>query len=78
MSRVRQWMVPVAVATAALWSTPLQAQGYRVRLDTRFQSLSFRGVAVDSVLRTAVTGGPTGGFLTADGFAVSCPEGAAY
>ena len=78
MSRKAKGFLPVAAAALALWSGPLQAQGYRVRLDTRFQSLSFRGVAIDSVLSTTVVAGPNGGLLTADGFAVSCPEGAAY
>ncbi|MBI2616221.1 MAG: hypothetical protein HYW52_11225 [Gemmatimonadetes bacterium] len=71
-------MLPVAAAAVALWSGPLQAQGYRVRLDTRFQSVSFRGVAFDSVLRSDVVVGPNGGFMTSGGFAVSCPEAAAY
>jgi len=82
MNRRGKWMLPVAAAALALWSGPLQAQGYRVRLDTRFQSLSFRGVAFDSVLRTAVVVDPTtGGFRTAagaGGYAVSCPEAALY
>jgi hypothetical protein len=59
-------------------AAPLVAQGYRVRLDTRVQSLTVRGLAFDSVLRTQVVTGPNGGFMTADGIAVSCPGAAAY
>ncbi len=78
MKRRWTWILPVAAAGVVLWSGPLVAQGYRVRLDTRFQSLSFRGVTIDSVLQSAVVAGPSGGFMTADGFAVSCAEAATY
>ena len=78
MKRKARLILPVAAAALALWSGPLAAQGYRVRLDTRVQSLSFRGVAFDSVLRTVVVAGADGGFLTPDGFAASCPEAAVY
>lgn len=72
-----RWLA--AVSTLALASqAPLLAQSYRVRLDTRLQSVSFRGVAFDSVLRSAVTAAPTGGFRTADGYAVSCAAAATY
>lgn len=82
MRRGRKWIVPLAGGALALFPALLPAQGYRVRLDTRFQSLSFRGVAFDSVLRSAVVADPTtGGFRTAAGaagYAVSCPEAALY
>lgn len=77
MQRSR-WMAVVTVLGLASWATPLPGQGYRARLDTRFQSLSFRGVTIDSVLRTDVVAGPNGGFTTADGFAASCLEAALY
>ncbi|MEO8200543.1 MAG: hypothetical protein ABI679_08500 [Gemmatimonadota bacterium] len=50
------------------------AQQYRLRLDSRFQSVSFRGVALDSVpaAATVLVGGSR---QTADGFAVSCLTG---
>jgi hypothetical protein len=70
------------VACAALgslwWAAPLAAQGYRVRLDTRFQSVTYRGLAYDSLLRTGVMGGTTSGFLTPDGYAAFCAPGATY
>jgi hypothetical protein len=59
-------------------AAPLAAQGYRVRLDTRVQSLTVRGLAIDSVPVTDVVTGPNGGSQTADGFAVTCPAAAAY
>jgi len=82
MRRRSKWIARIAGAVVALWAGTLQAQGYRVRLDTRLQSLSFRGVAIDSVLRSAVVVDPaTGGYRTAaglGGYAVSCPEAALY
>ena len=54
------------------------AQGYRLRLDTRVQSVGFRGVSLDSIPvgdTVSTTGhGPT----SPDGFAVRCLAGAAY
>lgn len=48
------------------------AQGYRLRLDTRFQTVAFRGVTLDSIAEGDVVVGPGGGLVTADGFAVTC------
>ncbi|HWC73913.1 MAG TPA: hypothetical protein VG454_08235 [Gemmatimonadales bacterium] len=56
----------------------LDAQGYRVRLDTRFQSVEYRGVQLDSILATATVAGPNGGPETPDGYAVNCQPGDAY
>lgn len=65
-------LLSIAVPTAVL------AQGYQLRLDGQVQSVSFRGVRLDSVLATQTVTGPTGGPVTTDGFAVSCPVGNAY
>lgn len=54
------------------------AQGYRLRLDTRAQSVGFRGVALDSIAAANVVTGPGGGNFTPDGFAVRCGAGASY
>jgi hypothetical protein len=67
-----------AALVPLLWAGPLAAQGYRVRLDTRFQSVSYEGLAYDSLLRTDVTGGTTAGFVTPDGYAAFCAPGATY
>ena len=50
----------------------LPAQDYRLRLDVRGQAVSFRGVEEDSVSRSLVAAGPTGGLVSPDGFAVTC------
>lgn len=77
MKRARWLEVALALGLLAQ-GAPLAAQGYRVRLDTRAQSLTVRGLTIDSVLRTNVVTGPNGGFMTADGIAVTCPGAAAY
>lgn len=57
------------------WFSPAVAQDYRVRVDARAQSVSFRGLISDSILATTVVKGPTGGFETPDGHAVRCAAG---
>lgn len=59
-------------------AAPLAAQGYRLRLDGRFQAVEYRGLQLDSIPVTDTVAGPTGGSSTPDGFAVRCPAGAAY
>ena len=56
----------------------LTAQGYRLRLDTRFQTVAFRGVSPDSIAVGSAVVGPTGGFETPDGFAVTCTGGSEF
>ena len=56
----------------------LQAQGYRLRLDTRAQAVGFRGVQIDSIPVGDTVSGPGGGPATPDGFAVSCSGGAPF
>jgi hypothetical protein len=51
------------------------AQAYRVRLDTRFQSLEYRGWQLDSVAASTVVTGPDGGIETPSGFAATCVPG---
>ncbi|MFQ6045740.1 MAG: hypothetical protein ACE5PT_05180 [Gemmatimonadales bacterium] len=64
-------LLTVAAAGSA-WPSAAVAQGYRVRVDTRLQSVAYRGLAVDSIpiADTVATAG--GGVQTADGFAVRC------
>ena len=68
------------LASAALitWTGTLQGQGYRLRLDSRVQAAAYRGVHQDSVAAADVVVGPTGGFQTAEGIFVRCPQGAPY
>ena len=53
-------------------------QHYRLRLDTRFQSVSFRGVALDSVLASQTVVAAGGGRETSDGYAVQCGPSESY
>lgn len=71
-------LVTCAALGSLLWAVPLAAQGYRIRLDTRFQSVTYRGLAYDSLLRTDVTGGTSAGYLTPDGYAAFCAPAATY
>lgn len=65
----------LGVSLLALGWGDAQAQGYRLRLDSRAQRVAFRGVVADSIPLGQVVTGPTGGFRTPDGFAVRCPPG---
>ena len=65
----------ICVLAVALTATPVAAQSYRVRLDARAQSVSFRGLAADSILATEAVASPNGGLQTADGYAVRCTAG---
>lgn len=53
-------------------AVPLAAQGYRVRLDARGQSVTWRGLTLDSIPLGDAAPGPTGGFVSPDGYAVHC------
>ena len=61
------WALLLLVAPAAG-----RAQEYLVRLDSRVQSVSYRGVQKDSLLASQVVTGPSGGPETPDGYAASC------
>jgi len=67
------WILP-----GLLLAGPLRAQGYTVRLDTRVHSVDFRGVQLDSVLRSSTVVDSTGGLYTTDGYAVHCEPGDTY
>ena len=55
-----------------------EAQGYRLRLDSRAQRVAFRGVTADSIPTGQVVTAPTGGLQTPDGFAVRCPPAGSH
>lgn len=63
---------------AVLSPPPLLSQGFRVRLDARFQSVSYRGIVADSIAPADTVTAPNGGPQTRDGFAVRCLPGVAY
>lgn len=52
--------------------------GYRLRLDTRVQTVSFRGLTADSVPVSDTVAGPGGGPATIDGYGVTCFQGEPY
>jgi hypothetical protein len=56
----------------------LAAQEYRLRLDTRAQAVSYRGVTLDSIPVTDTVSTPGSGPTSPDGFAVLCRTGATY
>jgi len=57
-----------------LAATLVPAQGYRVRLDTRIQGVSWRGLDTGTIPRAEAIEQPGGGFLTPDGHAALCGE----
>ncbi|MES2306267.1 MAG: hypothetical protein V4558_12205 [Gemmatimonadota bacterium] len=56
----------------ALTTTPLVAQGWRLRFDAYAQRVSFRGVTPDSVTAGEVILSDSAGPVTRDGFAATC------
>jgi hypothetical protein len=66
------------VFALGLAAAPLAAQDYRLRVDARFQSVSFRGVELDSILATAAVADSVGSLYTPDGFAATCLPGETY
>ena len=78
MRRLRYGVGLLATVVLGLGSGPVEAQGYRLRLDSRVQRVSYRGVTMDSIPVGQVVTGPTGGPRTPDNFAVRCPPGSAY
>lgn len=68
----------LTLALSAWLAQTAGAQGYRVRIDTRLQVVSFRGLTADSIAATDTVTGPGGGPATLDGFAATCGVGDAY
>lgn len=54
------------------------AQEYLVRIDSRVQTVAYRGVQLDSIPVTDVVPGPGGGPGTPEGYAANCPAGSQY
>lgn len=59
-------------------AAPLAAQGYRLRLDSRVQSVAIRGVVADSILHADAVADSTGALSTPDGYAVTCVGTSTY
>ena len=62
----------IAATFVVAWTAPASAQGYRVRIDSRVQEVSFRGLVSDSIAVGLVVPSASGGFETPDGHAVRC------
>ena len=58
----------------AAWCAPLPlpAQGYRLRLDSRMQGVSWRGIERDSVPRAEAVTQENGGLVSSEGFRLTC------
>ena len=79
--REEAWMIPSyravglgIVCILLALSGPLYSQGYRVRLDSRIQGVSWRGLNSGTIPRSQAILQPNGGFLTPDGNAALCGE----
>jgi hypothetical protein len=70
--------LPLAAALMAAGAAHAAAQDYRLRLDSRVQSVAFRGVVLDSIPASQVVVGANGGLETPDGRAVTCIASAGY
>jgi hypothetical protein len=73
----RRAAAPVAAALVAL-AGPAGAQGYRLTVDTRWQTAAYRGVALDSIPVADTVMNPGSGPTSPDGFAVRCQGAAPY
>jgi hypothetical protein len=68
----------LTIVLCVLAASAASGQGYRFRLDTRYQLVAFRGVTRDSIPVASAVIGSTGGFETPDGFAVTCTPGTGF
>jgi hypothetical protein len=53
---------------------PLAAQGHRLRIDSRLQGVSWRGIERDSISRESAVATDGRGFTTPDGYLASCDD----
>ncbi len=75
---VRLGRLAAALLLLAAVAPAARAQGYRLRLDSRLQAVSFRGITMDSIPVTDTVTGPTGGPVSPDGIEAHCFQGVAY
>ncbi len=68
----------MVIALATLVTSGGAAQEYLVRLDTRVQAASYRGVKLDSIPVGTVVTTPGGSQETPDGYAVTCIRGRSH
>jgi hypothetical protein len=72
VSRVARRLAQAALL--CFLAAPLAAQGYRIRLDSRIQGVSWRGVTSGTIPRSEAVPQPNGGFLTPAGHAALCGD----
>ena len=70
--------VAAGAALLVLGGSSAEAQGYRLRFDTRVQRVAYRGVTPDSIALGEIVTGPTGGPRSPEGFAVNCPPASSH
>ena len=58
MKPLRSAAIFAVAAALLLWAKPTESQGYRVRLDNRFQSVSYRAFSTTGELGEELRGGP--------------------
>lgn len=68
----------LAISAAWLRPHPLEAQGYRLRLEARYQSVSVRGVELDSIPIAQAVIRPGQGPTTPEGIAADCGVGTGF
>jgi len=70
--------VALTALIAAAPASGAGAQGYRAAVDIRGQTVALRGWALDSIAAAGANPAGGGGFVSPDGFAVDCRQGAAF
>jgi len=70
--------VALAAGAAVTLTAPLHGQGYRLRVDTRYQTVAYRGYVLDSIPVSDAQVASDGSFLSPDGIAAFCPTGATH
>jgi hypothetical protein len=68
----------IALLAAAAPPSAATAQGYRALVEVRGQNVALRGWALDSIAVAGASPAAAGGFVSPDGFAVDCRQGAAF
>lgn len=76
MNRIRR--MTAWTLGSALLPVAAAAQGYQLRLDTRWQAVAYRGVMLDSIAVGDTVPRAGSGPFSPDGFAVQCRAGVAY
>ena len=71
-------MIFLCATLFGLSASVADGQSYLLRMDAGFQSVAFRGVALDSIRASEAVVGVGGGPATTDGFAVTCTPASSF